>query len=383
VLSVGLVFLTSQWRRRTIAHLLHQDALWRKSEGEPTTPIDLFTDPVVVDVVLKTVVSPAVGAAVTALITRIFRKEPNTAPAPADAGDPLERRASELHQEGKNLEAAGDVEAAIARYTQSLAVKENFPAAFALGHICSQRRNLDSAIAAYQQAVKIDPRSVPARSLLGLELFEKGDLDAAMTEFRQILNVDPKAADGHSLTGIVLFVQGDGDRAIARFRRALELEPEHVFAHTSLGLALAQKGELHEAIATCRQAVDLAPNASYVHLNLGLALLLNGDLDGAMMACREVEDLDPQASSLQNLLSLILLHKGDFDGAIAALQQGGLSQAIGRSRTIWHWLSRRKATSGPLSPPASKRLPLPPGSCSAISPLASCWCGKVMSMGPS
>ena len=61
--------------------------------------------------------------------------------------------------------------------------------------------DLDRAIQAWQDAVKIDPDYSPPYGNLGEALTRKGDTKGAITAYEQFLEVDPEAPNADQVRG--------------------------------------------------------------------------------------------------------------------------------------------------------------------------------------
>jgi tetratricopeptide (TPR) repeat protein len=62
---------------------------------------------------------------------------------------------------------------------------------FELAKRAADRGQVDKAIAAYNQAIRINPEYANAYNNLGSALLSKGDLDAAIAAFREAIRIDP------------------------------------------------------------------------------------------------------------------------------------------------------------------------------------------------
>ncbi len=73
-------------------------------------------------------------------------------------------------------------------------------------HFVEQR--LDDAVAAYRQALAIDPHLAIAWNGLAMALKAKGDLDGAIEAARQLVELEPGEPLGH--TSLSIFYQAKG-----------------------------------------------------------------------------------------------------------------------------------------------------------------------------
>ena len=130
--------------------------------------------------------------------------------------------------------------------------------------------------------------------------FERGEravseakYDDAIAAFRQALAVDPEYADGLNELGVAEAAKGDLEHAAEHFQQAINIAPEHSAALPNLTIALAKLRRFHEAAEVARRALKAVPDSGRVRYILAAGILLdNGDPDEALMhldkACAEI-----------------------------------------------------------------------------------------------
>lgn len=114
-------------------------------------------------------------------------------------------------------------------------------------------RNWEEAIAAYREAVRLQPRAPQAHNDLGAVLYDVGRVEEAIDEYETALRFDPDYAEAHNNLGVALLSQGRTAESVAAYRRALSLRPEFTEARYNLCLGLELLGALAEALEQCRQ----------------------------------------------------------------------------------------------------------------------------------
>lgn len=150
------------------------------------------------------------------------------------------------------------------------------------------------AMAAFREAVALDPRAPLYRDWLGfvwLQLLQRPDL--ALDEFRRAIELDPSFADAHFHQGIALAEQQRWSEALASYRRALAIptlrDPELV--HQSLGLALYHLKRHREAEEALRLALSLDPGLGMAYYNLGLVFVAQGRQEEARRVFQRAQEL--------------------------------------------------------------------------------------------
>jgi tetratricopeptide (TPR) repeat protein len=220
------------------------------------------------------------------------------------------------------LAARKDVEGAVACFQRAVHLDPKSALAhYNLGRSLYDKKDLEGAIACYRQAIALGPKFAPAHTNLGNVLKERGNLEGAIACYRQAIALDPKHALARTNLGLTLAARGDLAGGIACFRQAIAADPRYAPAHYSLGTALAGKGEVEEAIACFRKAIAADPKLAAAHTNLGVVLEGKGDVEGAIACYRQAIAADPKLARAHTNLGIALYGKKDVEGAIACFRK--------------------------------------------------------------
>jgi len=125
------------------------------------------------------------------------------------------------------------------------------------------------ALAAYRNALALDPECPPAHLNLAVAAIQLGKLADAEAHYRRALPGRP-TAETHNGLGYVLARQDRTDEAFAEYRKAIAIDPGYAPAYNNLADGLARRGDLAEAEETYRKSLAIKPSAS-VHRALGTA----------------------------------------------------------------------------------------------------------------
>ena len=154
------------------------------------------------------------------------------------------RRAHQLFVEAYRLHMAGDLEAAIVRYRESLANRPTAEAHTFLGWAFSFLERLDEAIAECKKAIAIDPEFGNPYNDIGSYLLKQGKLDDAIPWLERAIKAkryEPRHYP-HCNLGRIYWAKGLLNRAITELERALELEPT---SRVAQGALAAIRQQLH------------------------------------------------------------------------------------------------------------------------------------------
>jgi tetratricopeptide (TPR) repeat protein len=167
------------------------------------------------------------------------------------------------------------------------------------------------ALAGYEEALKLDPRSAPALNNRGLANKRRGELDRAVADFTEALRLDPTLAAAFHNRGAALQAQGKLDRAIADYTEALRLDPTSPTVLNNRGYAGLEAGHTDEALADFNEALRLRPRFSAALNNRGLTHARKDDPDKAIADFSAAIALDPKFAKAYWNRSVAHEAKGD------------------------------------------------------------------------
>ncbi len=91
----------------------------------------------------------------------------------------------------------------------------------------------------------------------GLGAYGRGNLDEAIAAFNEALRLDPSYPDAHFALANSYNKKGNVDEAIAAIKKAIELDPQEALYHTELSRLYVQRGMVPEAEAERAEAMRL------------------------------------------------------------------------------------------------------------------------------
>ena len=110
----------------------------------------------------------------------------------------------------------------------------------------------EEALVTFDQALKIDSRSVDALNGKALIFNQLGKYEEAISWFDKALSIDPNFVNALNNKGVTLANLGKYEEAITWFDKALSIDPHFVNALNNKGVTLADLGN-YEFIFVCRQ----------------------------------------------------------------------------------------------------------------------------------
>jgi TolB-like protein len=251
---------------------------------------------------------------------------------------------------------AKDLPKAIAAYTEAIRLDPHYALAFAGRSIAlsdaageavtaaAVREGYDKAQADARQALALAPDLAQAR-LASAIVSENGTLDftQASEEYDRALALAPGNAQVLRESGLFAAWMGQFDAALASARRAVVLDPLARASHSVLSRALYAARRYEEAAAAFAEVISLDPDFKSTYPERGLAYFGLGELQSARASC----ETKPDYWTGQQCLAIIYDRLGrhaDAEAELAKMKAALGDTAAYQYATIYaQWGNRVKA----------------------------------------
>lgn len=165
-----------------------------------------------------------------------------------------------------------------------------------------QRELRDEARKAYQEALRLDPKFMPAHAHLARLYVQMEDYDRAEETFQKALDKFPKEVSLWFDLGMCHCRRKNWQKATQAFQKALEIDPENPNVQRTLGFTLARAGMIEESLNLLTQAQGRAQ----AHYNVARMLLHLERPDEARQHLERALHVNPNlqgATTLMNQLA--------------------------------------------------------------------------------
>lgn len=203
------------------------------------------------------------------------------------------RTVQELSLHGLTQETGEIIGQLITSYNQIIAIDPTPQAYEGRGSAYAFGGDLDHAIADFTQALQLDPNYAPAYNDRGLAYHQQNDDDRAIADYNQAIALDPKYANAFNNRGNAYEAKGEFDNAIADYTKAIALDPDDAVAYNSRGVAYINKGDYKSALADLTASIARDPKYAHAYNNRGRAYRGLGDPDHAIADYTQAIALDP------------------------------------------------------------------------------------------
>lgn len=177
--------------------------------------------------------------------------------------------------------------------------------------------NLDGAISATEQAIRLRPDHPIYHSNLAEMYRRKGDLPGAIRCARRAIALDPHFHGAHCNLGNAQRASGQPVEAEQSYRRALELNPQDPQTYQYLGNLYVETGKLNEAVAAYLLGWRIAPDRAELAYSLAQTYLELKDEYHAEFYYKELLNHTPAHALALKSLAVLLQNQGRFEEGLA------------------------------------------------------------------
>jgi type IV pilus assembly protein PilF len=172
---------------------------------------------------------------------------------------------------------------------------------------------------------------------LGSSYYSIGNFGVALGEFQEALKADPKYVPAHNALGLVYMELKEDDKARASFERALKIDPTDPDTNNNFGLFLCNRGRERDAeryfLAAVRNPLYSTPEDSYV--NAGLCARRAGDEPRAQDYFERALQLRPYDLRATSALAQMYFQRRDYARAKTYFARYVQRAPALDARTLW------------------------------------------------
>lgn len=174
-----------------------------------------------------------------------------------------------------------------------------------LGYASNKLKQGDSAIAWFEKAMSIDPKShIPYNGIAEVYRDTKKDMDLAMTWYQKSLAVKTDERKACFGMGYCLNSKGKYSDAIPYLKKAIAQEPTYTAAFVELGYSHYMSNNSSEALANFNKALELNPKNENARYYKGLVYISQKDKYNAQKMVDELKGLNSKnAATLEGKLA--------------------------------------------------------------------------------
>jgi tetratricopeptide (TPR) repeat protein len=184
-----------------------------------------------------------------------------------------------------------------------------------------RRKDWNAMIEHCHRWTKAQPGSDLARFILGIAYRKSGQLDKAIEAYQQAIRINPEYAEAWGNLGVAYGSAGEHAKAVDAYRQALHINPEDPIAWNNLGFSYGRAGQIAKAIEAFQQGLRMNPEDAVAWSNLGAMYGRSGQNAKAIEAYQQSLRITPEDSNTWYNLGNDYVEIGQSAKAIEAYQQ--------------------------------------------------------------
>jgi tetratricopeptide (TPR) repeat protein len=218
---------------------------------------------------------------------------------------------------GDMWSSAGNFTEAVTAYTQANKIQPSFLIYKKLGTTYHKLKQVDHAIQAHLESIKLNPDYPWAYYDLWNILAKKGDWDNAIQLYETILKIAPQAAYCWSYLGNVYIEKKQWQEAINCYEKAIDFNANLPQPYQRLAEILRREEKWDLTIKYYLKAVELNPDYDWEIVNLWKVLHTHHQLDAAKKIYEKIINNQPNTVNAYINLAKIYLRQGNIASAIS------------------------------------------------------------------
>jgi tetratricopeptide (TPR) repeat protein len=218
---------------------------------------------------------------------------------------------------GNSYTAIGDTESAQAALEQAVAINPSLSESRVnLGNIYLNRGEVTEALYEYQAALRINPNDPKTRNNLGNAYMQNGWFNEAIGEYTQAIRLDPNFVDPYKNLAGAYIKQDMYSMALSKLRQVIALWPNDASLYVHLGGVYSVMDRCDEAIFQYNKALRIDRNSAEAYYGMALCYNKSGMVAEEIDAYKSALAINPNmAAALANLGNAYFAGK-DYDAAI-------------------------------------------------------------------
>lgn len=234
----------------------------------------------------------------------------------------IQEEAVAYYKKGIAYQNRMDIEKAIEAYNDAIRIYPDYSDAhYSLGRIYSQQKLFKDAASEFRKALLNPHYSRPELCYveLGKISFENSLYDEAASEFKKALLIKKDYAEAHNNLGLIYKKKRLYDMAISEFREAINIDRNYAAAYKNTGDTLFDLKRYKDALSGYKSALNFNPLDPDVHNSMGDIYNILGLYDNAIREYREALNIMDYNSReiLHSNLSRVYNKKRMYEAAIA------------------------------------------------------------------
>ena len=204
----------------------------------------------------------------------------------------IENVAKNKFNEGNNSYKRRDLEGALAAYMEVLKIDESFyQAHYQIGVIQAKMGDRTTAINHYQKALDIAPDFYKGYYAMALSQKANSDMQGALSSLESAIKIHPGYDKAYGAMGDIYIEDKNYEKAIVILNTSIQVNPQYTKGYLSLGIAYSDQEKYDLAQPPLEMATSLDPKSYMGWYRLAVVYNAQGDCENAKRAAYKTTDL--------------------------------------------------------------------------------------------
>ncbi|MEM9273913.1 MAG: condensation domain-containing protein [Cyanobacteria bacterium P01_F01_bin.143] len=223
---------------------------------------------------------------------------------------------------GNSLLEKGDTKRAILNYQKALALNPQECADGELyqnlGVAFTRQQNWVEAIAAYTEAIRLQPQNAYLQYLMGQAQGAQDNFSATIVHYQKAIELGLEQFELYQDLGDALYQQKQLEQAKLAYQKATKLRPNESYNYDKLADIHDEQGDLAAMVNCLKKSLEISPDNAGAHATLGNTLFRLNRFSEAIIALQNAIVIDSQNSVVYLVLGHVQAELGNHQEAIAA-----------------------------------------------------------------
>lgn len=227
----------------------------------------------------------------------------------ADKSITGDERARLSFLKGEYARKDADIDGAIAAYSEAIRLAPGFlPAYFGRGTILFNQADFDDAAADFSKSLELKPGLPIALERRALSYAMLGRMSEASADIDALPDLNPYDSHGYASRAAIYDMIGNSDRALIFYANAINVDPSDPMVYANRALTYGNMGDYPHAYADFATAMKMAPKEPFSYSRLGLTQVSAGQYAEAVGNYEKAISLSVGAPDAYDVIWLHLAH---------------------------------------------------------------------------
>ncbi len=228
---------------------------------------------------------------------------------------------------GKKALANGDLTAAKAKFDKAVSLTKGKDATvynkIADAYLSSKQNDFSAALEALTNAEKLEPKNIETQLLMGDALFQrdksKGNANEAVAKYNKALDIDPKSNKGLLRKGQLYARARNYNAAIEQYKEAVQHNPNYAPAYREFGEIYAKARFFNDAKKQYEKYLELCGENKYAKIRYISFLWETANYETCIQKIGEVWNTDTTFNSLNRAAAYSYYELKDYNKGLSKM----------------------------------------------------------------